>query len=115
MIHVSSAMQGAWGVWSPKEEMSQLLMTIFAGATVGVMTVTSLGGVIIEHFGWPHMFYFSGGLTLIWAIFWYFLVFDSPSKHPTISDEGMDFMPHRTPHRIFRPISGRLSIICLTF
>ena len=89
MIHVSSAMQGAWGVWSPKEEKSQLLMTIFVGATVGVMTVTSLGGVIIEHFGWPHMFYFSGGLTLIWAIFWYFLVFDSPSKHPTITDEGI--------------------------
>ena len=83
------AMQGAWGVWSPKEEMSQLLMTIFVGATIGVMTVTSLGGVIVEHYGWPSIFYGSGGLTLIWAVFWYFFVFDSPSEHPTISEEGM--------------------------
>ena len=85
------AMQGAWGVWSPKEEASQLLMTIFVGATVGVTTVTSLGGVIVEQYGWPSIFYCSGGLTLIWAVFWYFLVFDSPLKHPTISDEGTDF------------------------
>ena len=85
------AMHGAWGVWAPKEEMSQLLMTIFVGATVGTTTVMSLGGVIVQHYGWPSIFYFSGGLTLMWAVFWYFLVFDSPREHPTITKEGMGF------------------------
>ena len=93
------AMQGAWGVWSPENEKSQLIMTIFVGANVGVMVVTSLGGVIIQNYGWPAIFYFSGMLTIVWAVFWHFLVFDSPLKHPTISEKAMELKNYYTSYR----------------
>ena len=43
---------------------------------------------IIE--GWPLVFYFFGLLGLIFTILWYFLVFEKPSQHPSITDDEMN-------------------------
>ena len=82
------ALQGAWGVWAPEEEKSQLIMTGFVGAISGATGVTSIGAVIVTKYGWPALFYVSAAMTFIWAIVWYFLIFDSPEDHPTITESG---------------------------
>ena len=35
---------------------------------------------------------FKGSLTLIWAILWFWLVYDTPSSHPTISKEELEYI-----------------------
>ena len=35
---------------------------------------------------------FKGSLTLIWAILWFWLVYDTPSSHPTISNEELEYI-----------------------
>ena len=82
------ALQGAWGKWAPEEEKSQLIMTGFVGAIAGATGVTSIGGVIVTTYGWPALFYVSAAITLIWAITWYLVIFDSPNDHPTITESG---------------------------
>lgn len=43
-----------------------------------------LGGILIEHAGWKSPFYFYGCIGIIWFAVWNWLVFEKPSKHPTI-------------------------------
>jgi len=35
---------------------------------------------------------FTGVLGVIWSIMWFFLVYDSPSQHPRISDEERTYI-----------------------
>ena len=70
------------------------------------------GGVLITKFGWASVFYVPGTLTLIWAVLWFWVVYDSPAKervligskltsyndleiplkHPTISEEEYSYI-----------------------
>ncbi len=43
-------------------------------------------GYLISWLGWSSVFYFTGGMTLLWGIFWMVLVYDSPEEHPWISE-----------------------------
>lgn len=59
------------------------------------MTASSLGaaitlpvcGYLIAYFEWPSVFYVTGGIALVWAIAWFWVVHDSPEQHPRISRE----------------------------
>jgi ACS family sodium-dependent inorganic phosphate cotransporter len=46
-----------------------------------------LCGYLISEYGWESGFYVIGSITMIWFVFWCFLVFDTPDKHPRISHE----------------------------
>ncbi len=54
---------------------------IFSGNVV----TFPLCGHLVSAYGWESGFYVIGSLTLVWAAFWYFFVFDTPEKHPRIS------------------------------
>jgi hypothetical protein len=36
--------------------------------------------------GWPFVYYLFGGISVAWFLPWMFLVYDTPEKHPYISD-----------------------------
>ena len=46
----------------------------------------TLSGIINEIGGWPLIFYVFGGAAIVFSIPWIFLVYDSPDKHPRISE-----------------------------
>lgn len=52
----------------------------------------SLSGVIIEHIGWQFAFYMVAVALGLFAVAWYFIVFDSPSKHPRITEIEREFI-----------------------
>ena len=45
------------------------------------------GGLISANMGWPSIFYVIGGAGVIAATFWLLFVYNSPSEHPSISEE----------------------------
>ncbi|KAL0269008.1 UNVERIFIED_CONTAM: hypothetical protein PYX00_010755 [Menopon gallinae] len=77
--------------WIPQSERSKF-MTSYHGAAVGTAITYPLSGLIITCFGWDYVFYFIGSLTLIWCLAWWILVYDSPSVHPRISQEELDYL-----------------------
>ena len=72
-----------WSVWGPPLERSQLIAIYVAGNSVGTCLIFPLGGILADsEWGWRSIFYVTGGCGVLWSIFWVFLAFDSPSKHP---------------------------------
>jgi ACS family sodium-dependent inorganic phosphate cotransporter-like MFS transporter 5 len=49
-------------------------------------------GFIIHRWGWEWVFYVSGVAGSAWFMAWWFLVFDSPAKHPRISPEEREYI-----------------------
>ncbi|XP_052040500.1 solute carrier family 17 member 9 isoform X2 [Apodemus sylvaticus] len=45
--------------------------TVGAGSQVGTLVTGGVGSVLLDLCGWPSVFYFSGGLTLLWAYYVY--------------------------------------------
>ncbi|CAG0886950.1 unnamed protein product [Cyprideis torosa] len=78
--------------WAPKEERSRISAFVYAGSNTGTALTFSLGGFLIDAFGWESLFYFSGAVTLIWWILWILLVYDSPTQHPRISPEELHYI-----------------------
>ncbi|KAB0791165.1 hypothetical protein PPYR_02965 [Photinus pyralis] len=89
------AMYSIVGVWIPTQERSRFLSS-FQGSNFGTGISYALCGFLIANFGWPAVFYTSGSIGLIWCLMWYFLVFDSPEKHPRISREEQDYIRKNT-------------------
>lgn len=68
------------------------------GPTVGTIITYPIAGALIYYIednfigGWKGCFYFFGFTGLIWCIFWFWLVTDSPETHPTISESERNYI-----------------------
>ncbi len=49
-------------------------------------------GALVEAFGWESAWYVIGGITTVWTVCWAFLVYDTPDKHPWISDSEKEYI-----------------------
>ncbi|XP_063848011.1 vesicular glutamate transporter 1-like [Scylla paramamosain] len=79
------ACHGIWRNWSPPLERSRLATMAFCGSYAGAVLGMPLSAWLTEGIGWPAPFYFYGVAGVTWGFFWYWLAFEKPSKHPTIS------------------------------
>ncbi|XP_063241946.1 vesicular glutamate transporter 1 [Bacillus rossius redtenbacheri] len=79
------ACHGIWRFWAPPLERSRLATLAFCGSYAGVVLGMPLSGVLTGGISWHAPFYFYGVVGLIWYLFWLWLSFEKPSKHPTIS------------------------------
>ena len=101
---------GLWGNWAPPQEISRLVAIQFAGSGIGNCVMRPVAGVLAAQYGWPSIFYFTGSLGLIWAALWFYFCFDSPSAHPTITEEERSYIGG------FQLKSGlNVDIICVEF
>ena len=42
----------------------------------------NIAGIVIDQWGWPSIFYLTGALSLAWVAGWFYLIYDTPDKHP---------------------------------
>lgn len=49
-------------------------------------------GILASNFGWESVFYVMGALSAIWLVLWMWLVQDTPSKQPLISQEERNYI-----------------------
>ncbi|KAF0296506.1 putative inorganic phosphate cotransporter [Amphibalanus amphitrite] len=72
--------------WSPVNERSRISSLVYAGMSLGTVISVSFTGLLAAVLGWEEVFYVQGGLSLIFVVLWFVFVYDSPEKHPWISD-----------------------------
>lgn len=80
-------MHSMMGLWAPPLERSRMVAITYAGVQIGTVGSLIISGVLAEHLGWESVFYFFGGTSIVWYVFWLFFAFDSPNNHPRISLE----------------------------
>ena len=72
--------------WIPIEERSTFMARSFFGSVAGLVITFPLCGHLSESYGWPSAYYVIGTISVIWFISWWFLVYDTPEKHPRIDE-----------------------------
>lgn len=70
--------------WVAPEDTSKFMSHTLA-CTLGAALTLPISGYLIAYFRWPSVFYTTGTISLIWTFAWFYLIYDSPSKHPRIS------------------------------
>uniref|UniRef100_A0A674HGA5 Solute carrier family 17 member 6 n=1 Tax=Taeniopygia guttata TaxID=59729 RepID=A0A674HGA5_TAEGU len=55
----------------------------YAGAVIAM----PLAGILVQYTGWSSVFYVYGSFGIVWYMFWLLVSYESPAKHPTITDE----------------------------
>ncbi|CAF0792094.1 unnamed protein product [Brachionus calyciflorus] len=79
------SMHCLWSKWCPPNERSRLATFALSGSYIGSVAALSLGGLISIYLNWQAIFYIFGVLGLVWAIFWFFNIYESPSEHVAIT------------------------------
>ncbi|XP_052802907.1 vesicular glutamate transporter 1-like isoform X2 [Mya arenaria] len=80
------ACHGIWSHWAPPLERSKLATTAFCGSYAGAVIGMPLSGILTKTLGWQSGFYVFGAMGMVWAVVWWFLAFERPSKHPYITE-----------------------------
>lgn len=93
------AMHTMTAKWIPPNERSKFV-TAYLGSSVGAAVTFPMCGYIIALWGWEYVFHVSGLLGTIWFICWWLFVFDSPSEHPTITDEEREYIVASLGHSV---------------
>ncbi|XP_029650319.1 uncharacterized transporter slc-17.2-like [Octopus sinensis] len=85
---VAPAIHSAFARWLPPEEISLSIGFTFAGQIVGTVVGLSTSGYLCVYGfdnGWGSIFYVFGGISLLFSCVWFYVVYDNPDVHPTIS------------------------------
>lgn len=85
--------------WIPPAERSNFITT-YLGSAPAVAIMYPVFGWIIAVSSWDNVFYVSALIGLVWCIFWYFLMFDTPAQHPRISKEERDHIESALVHTV---------------
>nr|XP_056719998.1 vesicular glutamate transporter 1 [Euleptes europaea] len=86
------ACHGIWSKWAPPLERSRLATTAFCGSYAGAVVAMPLAGILVQYTGWSSVFYVYGSFGIFWYIFWLLVSYESPAKHPTISEEERKYI-----------------------
>uniref|UniRef100_A0A1B6EC40 Major facilitator superfamily (MFS) profile domain-containing protein n=2 Tax=Clastoptera arizonana TaxID=38151 RepID=A0A1B6EC40_9HEMI len=78
------SMQHLTAHWIPPDERSKFV-SAYLGSSVGVAVTYPLCGVILDFLPWEAVFYVTGTIGTVWFILWWYLVYDTPAEHPTIT------------------------------
>ncbi|GFT69596.1 uncharacterized transporter slc-17.2 [Nephila pilipes] len=81
--------------WIPESERSLISSIMLAGYGTGAsVSYLTAGALCSSDFlgGWPSVFYLSGIFGIIWCVWCYFIVNESPDVHPTISLKELEYL-----------------------
>jgi len=71
--------------WVPKDEIGIMYAFVTGGRQLSIVVLMPLSAYFCKQFhlfgGWPFNYYLTGALTVVWSVFWYFLVTDFPDQH----------------------------------
>ena len=71
--------------WVPPSEKGMFVWTM-QGGPFGTFVTMTLCGWVISAYGWHAAYYTTSGLMLIFYALWFFLAYDTPDIHPTITE-----------------------------
>lgn len=74
------------GQWIPPNERSKFV-SAYLGSSMGIAMNYPIFGFIISWSSWEWVFHYCGLFGTIWFIGWCYFVYDTPAKHPRISND----------------------------
>lgn len=77
--------------WFPKKERALATGIFNSGTNVGAIIAPLTVPLIAIYWGWQWAFIITGGIGLLWLVFW-FAMYDSPSKHKKLHKAEFDFI-----------------------
>lgn len=77
--------------WAPPDEKGKFVSALLGGA-LGTVFTWPLAGLLMESFGWVYAFYVPAAITMVAMLVWVYLVADSPSEHPRITEVERDYI-----------------------
>ncbi|CAG9763217.1 unnamed protein product [Ceutorhynchus assimilis] len=79
--------------WVPLKERATIGSLVYAGSQFGTILSNSISGALIRQTeDWASVFYFFGGLGVVWFILWVLLCYSDPNSHPFISDKEKEYL-----------------------
>lgn len=78
--------------WIHPCERGTLTTITYSGTQIGSVIMLATSGILASTIGWPAIFYFSGGATAIWTIFWCIFGANTPATCTSISIEERQFI-----------------------
>lgn len=92
-----------------------MLSRVFQGSSVGTAVTYIACGYLMDWIGWESVFYTTGLIGLLWYGCWTYLIYDSPSVHPTISEEERKYIEDSLGNSVLKnyPVSNLLSFKCI--
>ncbi|KAF4521338.1 hypothetical protein B566_EDAN006925 [Ephemera danica] len=80
--------------WVPPAERSKF-MSAYLGSSLGAAVTFPLYAMLMSWYGWEAVFYFTGVAGTVWFLGWWLLVFDTPRKHPRISERELEYIERK--------------------
>lgn len=94
--------------WVEPYKRSSFVARSYIAISFGLVITFPICGALSHSYGWESAFYVTGALPILWFVAWWFLVFDSPDKHPRIDEEEkntiMDSLEQADYHAEVRPV-----------
>lgn len=79
--------------WIPVAERGPLGTYCYAGAEFGTVIMLAISGSLASStMGWPSIFYFSGTISLLWSVIWWWLGSNTPREHRWISEIEREYI-----------------------
>lgn len=77
--------------WFPKKERALATGLFNSGSNVGAIIAPLTVPLIALTWGWQWAFIITGGIGLLWLLFW-FIVYEIPSKHKKLSKSELEYI-----------------------
>ncbi|CAG9800583.1 unnamed protein product [Chironomus riparius] len=77
--------------WIPADERGRFVSS-YLGSSFGVAIFYPIFGFIMKAYSWEYVFHFCSLIGLIWWISWQYFVYDSPQKHPRITESEKKYL-----------------------
>jgi ACS family hexuronate transporter-like MFS transporter len=77
--------------WFPAKERTIAFGVANVGSGTGSLIATPFVAWIIYKYGWQEAFVITGAVGFVWVVLW-LLFYKSPSKHPCITPEELDYI-----------------------
>nr|XP_014102803.1 putative inorganic phosphate cotransporter isoform X2 [Bactrocera oleae] len=79
--------------WAPQTERGILATICFSGPQFGTIIILSISGTLAaSKYGWPSIFYISGGCGIIWSFVWWLWGADSPRRCKLITTKERNYI-----------------------
>ncbi|GAB1606334.1 sialin-like isoform X2 [Argonauta hians] len=89
------SIQSLFGRWAPPLESGVLLGIVFSAQYIGTIVCLSVSGYLCVYGfdnGWGSIFYIFGGVSLLFSCVWFYVVYDTPNVHPSISERERSYL-----------------------
>ncbi|KAF0298037.1 Vesicular glutamate transporter 2 [Amphibalanus amphitrite] len=68
--------------WLPADERQTACALITAAQLLAVAAISPAAASLSVALGWQSVFYFTGGIGMLWLLVWWLCMYDSPAEHP---------------------------------